>query len=167
MARLFTVAISEANNNPTRKQIWLLNNISQRIISLGKVSHSVDNDTCGMTTDLIQLLVQVIAASTGSPNCYGVDYDGIKDCLEKLLIEYESNFPENKVKHARKQYADRQNNFEEELENLEDSINSEGALDDQPAYRFFTGDSKRESILRRERLREARESREANKSEDA
>tara|TARA_B100001057_G_C22590533_1_gene848793 strand:+ start:766 stop:873 length:108 start_codon:yes stop_codon:yes gene_type:complete len=31
MARLFTVAISEANGNQTDEQMWLLNNISQRL----------------------------------------------------------------------------------------------------------------------------------------
>ena len=163
MARLFTVAISEANGNQTEKQIWLLNNISQRIISLGEVSHSVSNDTYGMTKDLIQLLVQVIAASTGSPDCYGVDYYGIRDCLEKLLVEYESNFSEKQVKHARQQYADSQDDFQKELEDIEESLNSDSHLDDEPVYRFFEGDSKRESILRRKKVREIMEAKKANK----
>ena len=167
MARLFTVAISEARSNQTEKQIWLLNNISQRIISLGEVSHSVSNDTYGQTTDLIELLVQVIAASTGNPTTRGVDYQGIKKSLYKLLEEYESNFSDEQVKHARKEYADQQDDFQKELENIEESLNSDAHLDDEPVYRFFEGDSKREAILRRKELREFTEAKNANKKEDA
>lgn len=166
MARLFTVAISEANNNATDHQIWLLNRISQRIVSLGTVSHSVSNNSYQETADLIELLVQVIAASTGNKRTYGVDYVGIRDSLKKLLAEYESNFSEAQVKSAQKKYAERQDHFEIELANIEESINSEDALDDWPAFHFFEKNNKRELIFRRKRMRELIESRNVNKKED-
>ena len=70
MARLFTVVISEANSNPTKEQIWMLNNISSRISSLGEVSHSVRNDTYSGYSEMIELLVQVLDASTDTVKGY-------------------------------------------------------------------------------------------------
>ena len=74
MARLFTVAISEANSNPMKEQIWMLNNISSRISSLGEVSHSVRNDTYSGYSEMIELLVQVLVhqLTLSKAICHGI-----------------------------------------------------------------------------------------------
>ena len=115
MARLFTVAISEANYNNTEDQIWLLNNVCSRIKSLATVFHSVSNDSYAGYTELIELLVQVIEASTGL-NGYGPQYSEIEKALKSLLVGYESQYSESHIKEARQEYANKQYDFKEGLE---------------------------------------------------
>ncbi len=136
MARLFTVAISEANYNNTKEQIWLLNNVCSRIKALATVSHSVSNDSYAGYTDLIELLVQVIEASTGLKG-YPPQYQEIEEALKSLLVGYESQYSESHIKEARQEYANKQSDFQEELDQIEDKINSDCELETREAYRFF------------------------------
>ena len=136
MARLFTVAISEANYNNTKEQIWLLNNICSRIISLATVSHSVSDDSYRGYTDLIALLVQVIEASSGL-NGYGPQYQKIEQALKSLLVEYDSQYSESHIKYWRQEYVNKQSDFQEELDQIEDKINSGCELETRESYLFF------------------------------
>ena len=165
MARLFTVAISEANSERTEHQIWLLNNICSRINSLATVSHSVRDDTYSGHSQMIELLVQVLDAST--INSYsGPRYREIKEALNALLVKYESQLPEEQVECARKSYSNKYDEFERELEEIEEAINPDGDLDDEPAFLFFHKEGKRQRVLRRAQLRKLREQKEHNKKEE-
>ena len=165
MARLFTVAISESNSERTEHQIWLLNNICSRINSLATVSHSVRDDTYSGHSQMIELLVQVLDAS--SINSYsGPRYREIEEALNALLLKYESQFPEEQVERARKSYRNKYDEFERELEELEEVINPDGDLSDEPVFRFFHKTGKRKMILERAELRKLREQMEHNKKEE-
>jgi len=152
MARLFIVAISEANYNKTEDQIWLLNNVCSRIKSLANVSHSVSNDSYAGYTDLIELLVQVIEASTGL-NGYGPQYQEIQEALKSLLVGYESQYSESHIKEARQEYANKQSDFQEELDQIEEKLDCDGELENKQVFRFFHRDAKRKSSFRRQTLR--------------
>ena len=147
MARLFTVAISEAIYNNPEDQIWLLNNVYSRIKSLAFVSHSVCNDSYTGYTELIDLLVQVIQASTGLHG-YGPQYKEIQEALKSLLIVYASQYSETYIKEARQDYANKQSDFQEELDQIQDKINSDGELELREAYLFFTQYAKDNSSFR-------------------
>ena len=152
MARLFTVAISEANYNKTEDQIWLLSKVCSRIKALATVSHSVTDDSYAEYTELIELLVQVIDASRGTKG-YGPRYQEIDEALKSLLVEYESQYSENQIKNARQKYANKRSDLIEELDQIEDKINSDGELENEQAFRIFHRDAKRESSSRRNTLR--------------
>lgn len=157
MARLFTVVISEANSNPTKEQIWMLNNISSRISSLGEVSHSVRNDTYSGYSEMIELLVQVLDASTDTVKGYLPRYQEVRQALTTLLAKYESHQPQEKVEEAHKSYENKYDDFAMELEEIEQKVNPDGDLDDRRAFHFFHEYGKRESIQRRKRLRQIRD----------
>jgi coenzyme F420-reducing hydrogenase gamma subunit len=148
MARLFTVAISEANYNKTEEQIWLLNNVCSRIKSLATVSHSVSNDSYAGYTDLIELLVQVIEASTGL-NGYPPQYQEIEKALKSLLVGYESQYSESQIKEARQEYANKQSDFQEELDQIEEKLDCDGGLECNEAWQFFHRDARRRRPIRK------------------
>ena len=156
MARLFIAAISEAKSNPTEEQIWMLNNISSRISSLGKVSHSVRNDTYSEYSEMIELLVQVLDASTDTVKGYPPQYQEVRQALTTLLAKYESHHSQEEVEKARESYANKYVEFAMELEEIEQKLNPDGDLDDRRAFHFFHEGGKREFIKRRARLRQIR-----------
>ena len=159
MARLFTVAISEANSNPTKEQIWMLNNISSRISSLCEVSPSVRNDIYSGYSEMIELLVQVLDldASTDTVKGYLPRYQEVRQALTTLLAKYESHQPQEEVEEANKSYENKYDDFAMELEEIEQKVNPDGDLDDRRAFHFFYEYGKRESIQRRKRLRQIRD----------
>jgi hypothetical protein len=154
IARLFTVAISEANYNNTDQQIWLLNNISSRINSLTTVSHSVSNDTYSGYSGMIELLVQVLDASAFKG--YPSQYREVRQALTALLTKYESDMPQEVIEEARKSYGNKYSEFETELEKIEEELNTDGHLEDRSAFYFFHREGKRESTLRRAKRRQCR-----------
>ena len=164
MARLFTVAISESSYNYAKKQIWALNQICSRLNYLKKVSHSVSDDTYSGYSEMIELLVQVLDAST--INNYGPRYYEITETLNALLTKYESPLSEKQVEHARKSYINKSDEFEMELAKIEESIDPNGDLDHEPVFRFFHRDRKIGKERRAYLLQELREKEANNKKEE-
>ena len=164
MARLFTVAISEANYNNTEQQIWALNHICSRMEFLTTVSHSVSDDTYTGYSGMIELLVQVLDAST--INRYGPRYQEIRETLNALLAKYESPLSEEEVAHVRKSYVNKSDDFDIELAKIEESIDPDGDLEDQPVFHFFHRDGARGKKRRAYRLKELREKEANNKKEE-
>ena len=70
-----------------------------------------------------------------------------------MLVEYESQYSEHQIKNARQKYTDRRSDFFEELDQIEDKINSDGELENEQVFRFFHRDAKRKSSSRRNALR--------------
>ena len=164
MARLFTVAISEANYNNTEAQIWALNHICSRMEFLTKVSHSVSDDTYTGYSGMIELLVQVLDAST--INSYGPRYYEIRETLNALLTKYESPLSEEQIEHARKSYTNKSDDFDMELAKIEESIDPDGDLEDQPIFHFLHRDGGRGKDWRAYRLKKLREKEANNKKEE-
>ncbi|QNJ12859.1 hypothetical protein SynA18461_00199 [Synechococcus sp. A18-46.1] len=71
-------------------------------------------------TNLIHLLIQTIEASGSPRNSLGLNYKEIRETLKGLLAKYEKEWEgHTNIDETRKEYANRQYELEEEVEEIE------------------------------------------------
>ena len=112
MAQLHLVALSEATGNDIEAQQWLLQQVCNRVQSLGKVSLTTTNSTYDDLSTLITTLCHLYAAT-------GCDFHSINRMLEAKLEETLAQYDPADIKEAEKVWAERKHEFWHQMLDLE------------------------------------------------
>ena len=76
-------------------------------------------------------------------------YKEIEKALKSLLVGYESQYSESHIKEARQEYANKQSDFQEELDQIEEKLDCDGGLECNEAWQFFHRDARRRRPIRK------------------